>query len=165
MNIFNIGANVFAKEVEKLNDLKGRLLAEVKKYPKGTWVIKNNTYYQLLDANELEVSLLRKTTKCKVSFFEFTKEFTIATPSQAKQHEAFLRSQFIYPVANAYKVEHKQSYFDPKDCEFYMVTCKGVHGSKVRHSTYQQALAEAKRVARKENHPAWVVGVVERVNP
>jgi hypothetical protein len=76
-----------------------------------------------------------------------------------------LRSQVIYPVANAYKAEHKQTYFNPKDCEFYMVTCKGVHGSKVRHSTYQQALAEAKRVARKENHPAWVVGVVERVNP
>lgn len=166
MNLFNNTAQAFARQVENLNNIKNRLLVEVKSYPKGTWVIKNskNTYYQFVSANEHEVTLFRKGTECKVSFFEFTKEFRIATKSQVEQHEAFLRSQIIYPV-QGYKVEHKNTYMDPKNCEFYMVTCRGVHGSKFRHASYEQAIAEAKRVARKENHPAWVVGVVERVNP
>jgi hypothetical protein len=166
MNLFNNTANTFAQQVEKLNQVKNRLLAEVKGYPKGTWVIKRskNTYYQFVSANEHEVTLFRKGTENKISFFEFTKQFIVANESQVEQHEAFLRSQIIYPV-QGYKVEHKNTYMDPKNCEFYMVTCRGVHGSKVRHATIEQARAEAKRVARKENHPAWVVGVVERVNP
>lgn len=167
MNFFNNKANQFAQEVERLNALKNRLVAEVKAYSKGTWVIKNqkNTYYQFVSANEHEVTLFRKGTENKVSFFEFTKEFRVANEMEIKQHEAFLHSQVIYPVANSYKVEHKQSYIDPKDCEFYMVTCTGVHGSKVRHASYGQAMTEAKRIARKMNHPAWVVGVVAKVNP
>jgi hypothetical protein len=176
MNLFNNKANQFAQEVERLNALKNRLVAEVKAYPKGTWVIKskNNTYYQFVSANEHEVTLFRKGTENKVSFFEFTKEFRVANDAEVEQHQAFLRSQVIYTLNNAYKVEHKHGSvpanslskgFDPKNCEFYMVTCKGVHGSKVRHGSYEQAMTEAKRVARKENHPAWVVGVVARVNP
>ncbi len=166
MNLFNNKANHFAQEVERLNALKNRLVAEVKAYPKGTWVIKskNNTYYQFVSANEHEVTLFRKGTENKVSFFEFTKEFRVANDAEVEQHQAFLNSQFIH-LANAYKAEHKQTYLDPKDCEFYMVTCTGVHGSKVRHASYGQAMTEAKRIARKMNHPAWVVGVVAKVNP
>jgi hypothetical protein len=167
MNLFNNKANHFAQEVERLNALKNRLVAEVKAYPKGTWVIKskNNTYYQFVSANEHEVTLFRKGTENKVSFFEFTKEFRVANDAEVEQHQAFLSSQFIYPVANSYKVEHKQTYFNPKNCDFYMVTCTGVHGSKVRHASYNEAVTEAKRIARKMNHPAWVVGVVAEVNP
>lgn len=172
MSEFNKTANIFAQQVEKLNQVKNRLLNEVKSYPKGTWVIKNsnNTYYQFLSANEHEVTLLRKDSEIKVSFFEFAKEFIVANESQVEQHEAFLFSQFIvhdfgFRSVQDNKAGDKNTYIDPKKCEFYMVTCTGVHGSKVRHSNYADAYAEAKRVARKENHPAWVVGVVERVNP
>jgi hypothetical protein len=183
MNSFNNKANQFAQEVERFCALmlqtrkcKTHLIDSVKAYPKGTWVIKknNNTYYQFVNATDDEVTLFRKGTENKVSFFDFIKEFIVANDSQVEQHEAFLRSQVIYPLTNAYKVEHKHGSvpanslskgFDPKNCEFYMVTCKGVHGSKVRHGSYELAIKEAKRVARKENHPAWVVGVVARVNP
>ena len=59
----------------------------------------------------------------------------------------------------------KVNTFNPLNCEFYMVTCLGDKGSKVRHTKYDDAIKEAKRVAKLENHPAWVVGVVAMVNP
>lgn len=55
--------------------------------------------------------------------------------------------------------------FDPKNCEFYMVTCRGNYGAKIRHTDYQEAVDEAQRIATRENHPCWVVGVVTKVNP
>jgi hypothetical protein len=55
--------------------------------------------------------------------------------------------------------------FDPLNCEFYMVTCLGDKGSKVRHSDYDTAVKEAKRIAKSNQHPAWVVGVVAKINP
>ena len=55
--------------------------------------------------------------------------------------------------------------FNPLNCEFYMVTCLGDKGSKVRHADYDTAVKEAKRIAKIENHPAWVVGVVAKINP
>lgn len=54
---------------------------------------------------------------------------------------------------------------DPFKCEFYMVTCRGINGSKVRHATYDDAIKEAKRIAKREDHPAWVVGVIAKINP
>jgi hypothetical protein len=48
---------------------------------------------------------------------------------------------------------------------FYMVTCRGIKGSVVRHTTYDEAVKEAKRIAKREDHPAWVVGVVAKINP
>jgi len=54
---------------------------------------------------------------------------------------------------------------DPFKCEFYMVTCRGINGSKVRHTTYDEAIKEAKRIAKREDHPAWVVGVLAKINP
>jgi hypothetical protein len=50
-------------------------------------------------------------------------------------------------------------------CDFYMVTCTGLHGSKVRHTSYEEAETEAIRVAKKRNHEAWIVGVVASVKP
>lgn len=54
---------------------------------------------------------------------------------------------------------------DPFKCEFYMVTCRGINGTKKRHTSYDDAIKEAKRIAKKEDHPAWVVGVVAKINP
>jgi len=55
--------------------------------------------------------------------------------------------------------------FDPLNCEFYMVTCLGDKGSKVRHADYDTAVKEANRIAKLNQHPAWVVGVVAKINP
>lgn len=49
--------------------------------------------------------------------------------------------------------------------EFYMVTCRGVHGAKVRHESFERAVSEAKRIAKKEQHQTWIVGVVATVEP
>lgn len=54
---------------------------------------------------------------------------------------------------------------DPLKCEFYMVTCRGDIGSKKRHTNYDVAIEEAKRIAKLENHPTWVVGVVAKIIP
>ena len=120
MNFFNNTANIFAQQVEKLNQVKGRLFAEVKGYPKGTWVIKRskNTYYQFVSANEHEVTLFRKGTENKVSFFEFTKEFIIANEHQVEQHEAFLRSQVImqdFGLRGSVPANSLSKGFDPKN--------------------------------------------------
>lgn len=55
--------------------------------------------------------------------------------------------------------------FDPTNCEFYMVTCRGNYGARFRHINYDDAVDEAQRIANREGHPCWVVGVVEKVNP
>lgn len=54
---------------------------------------------------------------------------------------------------------------DPFKCEFYMVTCRGIKGSVVRHTTYDEAVKEAKRITKREDHPTWVLGVVAKINP
>lgn len=54
---------------------------------------------------------------------------------------------------------------DPFKCEFYMVTCRGINGTKKRHTSYDDAIKEAKRIAKKEDHPTWVVGVLAKINP
>lgn len=59
----------------------------------------------------------------------------------------------------------KETKFDEKNCEFYMVTCRGNYGAKYRHTNYDDAVAEAQKIATKENHPCWVVGVITKVNP
>jgi hypothetical protein len=60
------------------------------------------------------------------------------------------------------EVVHK---IDPKKCDFYMVTVTGEHGSKVRHDRYENAIKEATRLAKIQNHKAWVTGVVAIVEP
>ena len=54
---------------------------------------------------------------------------------------------------------------DPKKCDFYMVTVTGEFGTKVRHDNYDNAIKEATRLAKKQNHKAWVTGVVAVIEP
>lgn len=54
---------------------------------------------------------------------------------------------------------------DPKKCDFYMVTVTGEFGTKVRHDNYNNAIKEATRLAKKQNHKAWVTGVVAVIEP
>jgi hypothetical protein len=49
--------------------------------------------------------------------------------------------------------------------EFYMVTVKGLTGTKFRHESYDAAEKEAKRLAKSENHRAHIMGVVAIVDP
>lgn len=49
--------------------------------------------------------------------------------------------------------------------EFYMITVKGEHGSKVRHASYGAAVEEATRLAKKLNHTAHIMGVVAVIEP
>lgn len=54
---------------------------------------------------------------------------------------------------------------DPKKCDFYMITVTGEFGAKVRHENYYNAIKEATRLAKKQNHKAWVTGVVAVIEP
>lgn len=59
----------------------------------------------------------------------------------------------------------KKHMIDPTNCDFYMVTVTGEHGSKVRHTDYNLAINEASRLAKSKNHKAWITGVVAVVEP
>jgi hypothetical protein len=64
--------------------------------------------------------------------------------------------------------EHQEivkSPFDITKCDFYLVTCRGIMGAKVRHTDYATAEKEAIRIAKKENHETWVLGVVSSIKP
>jgi hypothetical protein len=63
------------------------------------------------------------------------------------------------------QIESEPRKIDPKKCDFYMVTVTGEFGSKVRHDKYENAIKEATRLAKQENHKAWVTGVVAVVEP
>lgn len=134
------------------------------------WVIlkAKNMYYQFYvhGFNKNTVGLKRNGVTVWVDTSVFNAEYRLATPSEVKQHEEFLRTKNIIKT-DAYKVKHDKPYstFDPTKCDFYMVTCTGLHGSKVRHATYGEAETEAIRIAKKRNHEAWIVGVVASVKP
>jgi len=89
--------------------------------------------------------------------------------SHHKVKDARIESWFertIQLKSDSYKLPSEtKNLIDPQRCEFYMVTCRGNYGSKVRHQDYNDAVKEAKRIARQENHPTWVVGVVKKINP
>jgi hypothetical protein len=63
------------------------------------------------------------------------------------------------------QIESEPRKIDPKKCDFYMVTVTGQFGTKVRHDRYENAIKEATRLAKQENHKAWVTGVVAIVEP
>lgn len=160
----------YNEETKNYDNLRRDLLADIKAFPKGTWVIKssNNTYHLFVRTNRYAVTLSRKGVESKVSFGEFIKDFRIANNVEVAQHEAFLRSQLTVKItspSNSIPTSSVVNDFNQFNCEFYMVTCTGTHGAKVRHSTYREAHLEAKRIAKKMNHPAWVVGVVGKINP
>ena len=141
------------------------------------WVIlkSKNIYYQfyLHGFNKNTVALKRNGATSWIDVNVFNVDYRLATPSEAKQHVEFLQTKKIksLDVTNvgfeAYKVKHDKPYstFDPMKCDFYMVTCTGLHGSKVRHTTYGEAEADAIRIAKNRNHEAWIVGVVASVKP
>lgn len=51
------------------------------------------------------------------------------------------------------------------DHEFYMLTCTGEHGSKVRQPNFDVAVKEAHRIAKKQKHRVSILGVVAVVDP
>lgn len=158
----------------------------------GVWVIDNKTtkYYQFCgttsSGGHLMVNLIRPKEAIEVIMGDFNKKFRLADPIEVKQHEEFLMSKIgrtslvnikTLPDADFTKLSVKvephekmqspvsKPSIDPTQCEFYMVTCTGQRGAKVRHTRYDLAEKEALRVANKMNHAAWVVGVVAKIEP
>lgn len=98
-------------------------------------------------------------TSVAIKGFDLNQNYRLATTNEIEQHEAFLIEQ-AKPKVEIKRYPNVQ----PIDkCAFYMVTCRGIHGSTVRHTTYESAEKEATRVALKENHDAFVVGVVATI--
>jgi len=155
----------------------------------GVWVINTptNKYYQYLRTEifrgDTFVHFVRPDGSYNIEAKSFDKSYRLATPSEVEQHEDFLlkkygRTSFINvkgkpDVVISVKVEASEKMqspkakpsIDPTQCEFYMVTCTGEHGSKVRHARYELAEKEAMRIANVKKHPAWIVGVVAKIEP
>lgn len=150
------------------------------------WVIekKSNTYYQFkgLSPNETATWLGRHGHTSPTLTLEFNKEFRLANADEIKQHENFLTitNKMFVPrkIDNStggttknvtiFAKEHKEIVkpsFDITKCDFYLVTCRGLMGAKVRHLDYATAEKEAKRISEKENHETWILGVVASVKP
>lgn len=145
---------------------------------KGTWIINKytNTYYQYIgDSIGGKISYLKRNGIDKpIDTKVLNNDYRLADASEVKQHLEFLASKrpniakIILPI-ESYKVKHdKNPYtptFDPMKCDFYMVTCRGNHGAKIRHKSYAEAETEAIKIAKSENHETWIVGVVASVKP
>ena len=151
----------------------------------GTWVIDmdSNKYYQFFKSdlfrNGIYVYMVRPDAEINVDVNSFNNSYRLATPSEVEQHEVFLNKKYgqisfvktaqpitvpVNQIKNLKNIVNKPS-IDPTQCEFYMVTCTGQRGAKVRHTRYDLAEKEALRVANEMNHAAWVVGVVAKIEP
>lgn len=187
--------NLFAYRNDILDKLSpwikplGQVLSQINN-GLGTWVIntEDNKYYQFIDTTSrgggLYVNLIRHNGNVmfETSARVFDKLFRLADPLEVTQHEEFLMNKIgrktlvslkgkpdvtSVKVAVTEKTQTPVSKpsIDPSKCEFYMVTCTGQHGSKVRHTSYELAEKEAMRIANVKKHPAWVVGVVAKIEP
>lgn len=154
----------------------------------------NNTYYQFnsLTSNKSVTWIVRHGVITSLLTSYINKNFRLANADEVQQHEDYLKRSgnrytvrvpvqqtvnanskplinnlikiFGEPMVNLTKELNKPS-FDPMKCDFYLVTCRGLMGAKVRHLDYATAEKEAIRIAKKENHETWVLGVVSSVKP
>jgi hypothetical protein len=141
---------------------------------KGTWVILQNgtdkgVYYQyvqvIVSGRIGMVSLIRNGNYCNITFDTFNTKYRLAKQSEVEQHLAYLATKKIKAPTITIKGETPSVKFDPMKCEFYMVTCRGLRGAKVRHTSYDEAEKVAIELAKQENHKTWIVGVVASVEP
>ena len=165
------------KDLEKMKAklLKKQTLSQIVSSKKWLWVIddRDNTYYQVRAVSSNQIGLSRYGEAYVFNRDEFNNNFRIASSKEFKQHIEFCTirgKQFIEDVntstiLTSNPVAPKKHTIDPTDCDFYMVTVTGQFGSKVRHDDYSVAIKEATRLAKKQNHTAWVTGVVAVVEP
>ena len=154
----------------------------------------NKVYYQYSHILGTEIVRLRRHSKnVDITIDEFLSNYVKATEYEAYQHINFLlkrgddfinknivsnKTTGFFDFLNEYVGDIFQNpnfilsnndevndLINRKKCEFYMVTCRGNYGAKIRHSNYDNAVLEAERIAKRENHPTWVVGVVKKINP
>jgi hypothetical protein len=156
--------------------LKAKPLSEMVKYKRYIWVINNGIgrYYQFVCIDGDKVRLGRFGQTFSLDKNDFDNSFRIATEDEIKQHLRYLKSKDLFfideQLAHLEKMNEqlstpKKHMIDPTKCDFYMVTVTGEFGSKVRHDNYDKAIKEATRLAKVQNHKAWVTGVVAIVEP
>ena len=165
------------------------LVLSQKNHGLGTWVINKQSgkYYQFESTTsrqgQLMVNLVRHNGSLEIITDQYNKEFRMANPAEVAQHEKFLADKFGRTtlvsvkgkpdIATSVKVKPTEKMqspvgkpsIDPSKCDFYMVTCTGQYGSRVRHDNYESAEKEALRVANLKKHSAWIVGVVAKIEP
>ncbi len=151
--------------IEELETRRGLILKRINntksltnKVSHGSWIIKKseNKYYQYYRYLGDGHAMTRKGVNTTVSLKDFENDFRLATPSEEKQHLAFLGAK-----ANIVKTHE----FNTKKCDFYLITVTGQYGTKKRHTTYDEAEKEAIRLCKQENHEAFILGVVASVKP
>lgn len=144
----------------------GNCLSQIKKeissIKKGTWIIIDSKYFQFSHVSNDIVFLLRYGNQFGFNVFEYTLNSRLALPSEIDQHIEFMLKN-NKPYYKEQVTTQTNSNFEK--CEFYMITCRGVKGTTVRHNTYEQAEKEAIRIAGLEKHETWILGVVAKVKP
>ena len=159
-----IAIEVLDIAIQHLQKQKETILAKISLFSKlveGMWIIhkSTNTYYQVgkIDANEKTVVLHRPDSKLDATELSIGKNFRLAEQWEIQQHIQFLHSKFLRAEEKA-----KETVQLP---EFYMISIKGEHGSKVRHDTLEKSVKEATRLSEKLNERVHILGVIAIVEP
>lgn len=173
MNKHKLTVEEIDSMINQLSTLRKELLTK-KQHKYGTWFIHvSGRYYQFYEVEDTNVVLNRYGRWSCIRLSDFKDEYRLAKDWEVKQHLQFIKQNgkicLSYLQCNLIpsdltKVTNEPS-INPLKCEFYMVTCRGVMGAKVRHADYKTAEEEAIRLAKKENHETWIVGVVASVKP
>ena len=186
--------SIIDKQIAELQKAKEELMSSIPlldKIKENQWLIqiRSNIYYQFKRIGETYVYFDRFGVEFIWEHPDVNCDFRLATGNEVKQHIEYLESKGKSYIKQNFtqRVEQREAYernyvnldidfsslcseykthtIDPKKCDFYMVTVTGEFGAKVRHDNYDNAIKEATRLAKKQNHKAWVTGVVAVIEP
>jgi len=100
----------------------------------------------------------------EISIKDLNENFKLASFEQFRQYKNLKARHNAEKTLASWRPEANQEPqvkpFDITKCDFYMLTIRGEHGSKVRHTSYEIATTEAKRLAKHEQHPVYIMGLV-----
>lgn len=171
------------RAIEDLNKAKQALIDKMpilSRLKKNDWVIdkRTNSHSQFVDIKHGIINLVRYSGTRTLAPDVLNENFTIATPEQIEKHLRFLNSKGLWYVDKKVVIldysgelaksipatsHYPKSKIDVP--EFYLITVKGEQGAKVRHESFDVAVREAKRLAKKTNHRAHIMGVVGIIEP
>ncbi len=166
--------------VEKAIALANALaeMSVLERFKDTPWVIKQNTtnptYYQQVSVIGDVVTLSRQGKTSSLHYKVYMKEFRQANEAEVIQHLNYLNLSnrpYLQKITDSVPaVSHNEQpavkvlkLTKPADANFYCVTLKQGRGCTKYHETYEQAEKEATRLSKQESKPAYILGVVGKV--
>lgn len=135
----------------------------------GTWIINKHTgaYYQWMTNTPSLSTIARNGEWSSVDNWSIIENFRLAKIDEINQHIDFMKSKGRTFESYNIGLFQKSNQLEPKPvnpAEFFMVTLKQGIGSKKYHESYDVAVKEATRLAKKEKKQAYVMGVVASID-